>query len=139
MRRMVDGSRRRGKCQKASITLSDKVARQTMRSTKGSRRIVVHHVEYRWRATGNDGFISIGIWPVNNVGPFIYGNLRYHETTSTGDQIVITNRLLRQIIQQAITEHRYDPHSQGTQLNLRVLDEVINWGDAVRATRKSES
>jgi len=41
-----------------------------MRSQKGSRRIVVRAVEYRWRATGNDGYISIGIWPANNTGPY---------------------------------------------------------------------
>ncbi len=51
-----------------------------MRSHKGSRRILVSGVEFRWRATGNDGYISIGIWPTNNIGPFIQGNLSYHET-----------------------------------------------------------
>jgi hypothetical protein len=41
---------------------------------------MVVDVEYRWRATGNDGYISIGIRPTNNVGPFITGALRDHET-----------------------------------------------------------
>jgi hypothetical protein len=113
-----------------------------MRTSKGSQRIMVREMEYRWRATGDDGYISIGIWPTNNVGPYIRGTLGYHETwvdngdgsrSSTGDQIVVTNRLIRRIIDHAITAHHYDPHVKGKELNLRVLDEVIRWDDAVRA------
>jgi hypothetical protein len=113
-----------------------------MRSSKGSHRIVVQDVEYRWRATGNDGYISIGIWPINSVGSFIQGNLKYHETwldnedgsfRSVRDQIVVTNRIIRRIIEHAISEHHYDPNAKSGELNLRVLDHVIKWDDAVRA------
>src|SRR3954453_7521913 len=113
-----------------------------MRSQKGSRRIVVGGVEYRWRATGNDGYITIGIWPTNNVGPFIQGNLCYHETwidngdgswSSAGNQVVITNRIIRRIIKHAIALYGYDAHWRGKELNLRVLDDVVKWDDAVRA------
>ncbi len=112
-----------------------------MRSQKGSRRIVVRDVEYRWRATGNDGYISIGIWPTNNIGPFIQGNLRYHETwidngdgswSSAGNEIVITNRIIRRIIDYAIATYGYDPQVRGHEVNLRVLDDVVKWDDAVR-------
>jgi hypothetical protein len=114
-----------------------------MRRGKGSRRIVVNDVEYRWRATGDDGWISIGIWPSSNIGPYVYGNLWYHETwidnrngswSSAGDQIVITNRIVRRIIEYAITNHGYDPNVKGKELNLKNLDDVIRWDDAVRAT-----
>ena len=114
-----------------------------MRNSKGSHRIVVQKVEYQWRATGNDGYIGIGIWPTNNVGPFIGGNLRYHETwiengdgslSSARDQIVVTNRLIRRIIEHAIAEHGYDPQAKSKGLHLRVLDDVIKWDDAVRAS-----
>jgi hypothetical protein len=114
-----------------------------MRSQKGSRKIVVRDVEYRWRASGNDGYISIGIWPTNNVGAYIQGNLRYYETwidngngshSSAGDQIVITNRIIKRIIEVAITEHQYDPLIKGRELNLKNLDHVIEWHDAVRAS-----
>src|SRR4051812_45492465 len=107
-----------------------------MRSSKGSRRIVVHEVEYRWRATGNDGYITVGIWPANNIGPFILGNLGYHETwiprgdgsrSSAKDQIVITTRIVRRVIEHAIIEHAYDPFAKGPVLNLRSLDQVIKW------------
>jgi hypothetical protein len=115
-----------------------------MRSQKGSRRIVVGGVEYRWRATGDDGYITIGIWPTNNVGPFIKGNLRYHETwidngdgswSSAGNQIVITNRIIRRIIERAIAVCDYDPQERGKELNLKVLDDVVEWGDAVRGKK----
>jgi hypothetical protein len=114
-----------------------------MRSQKGSRRIVVGCVEYRWRATGNDGFISIGIWPTNNVGPFIKGDLRYHETwidngdaswSSAGNQIVITNRIIRRIIEHAMAACGYDPQVRGKELNLRGLDDLVRWDDAIRAS-----
>lgn len=116
-----------------------------MRSQKGSRRIVVGGVEYRWRATGDDGYITIGIWPTNNVGPFIKGNFRYHETwidngdgswSSAGNQIVITNRIIRRIIERAIAVCDYDPQVRGKELNLKVLDDVVQWGDAVRGTKQ---
>ena len=115
-----------------------------MRSQKGSRKIVVRKVEYRWRASGDDGFISIGIWPTNNIGAYIQGNLRYYETwidkgngirSSTGDQIVITNRIIKRIIELAITAHQYDPMIKGRELNLKNLDQAIEWNDAVRASR----
>jgi hypothetical protein len=114
-----------------------------MRSQKGSQRIVVVGVEYRWRATGNDGYISVGIWPANNIGPFIHGNLSYHESwiddgdgslSSAGNQIVITNRIIRRIIEHATEAHGYDPQMRGKELNLRVLDEVIKRDDAVRGS-----
>jgi hypothetical protein len=114
-----------------------------MRSAKGTRRIVVNNVEYRWRATGDDFYIQIGIWPSNNIGPYISGNLGYHESwiefgdgsrRSVGDQIVVTNRIIQRIIEQAITQHGYDPNAKGTELNLGALNGVIRWDDAVRAT-----
>jgi len=114
-----------------------------MRSRKGSHRILVRDVEYRWRATGNDGYISVGIWPENNIGPYIQGNFRYHETwidegkgqrSSAGDQIVVTNRIVERIVEYAITARGYDPCAHGKELNLQVLDEVIKWDDAVRAS-----
>lgn len=114
-----------------------------MRSRKGSHRIVVHDAEYRWRATGNDGYISVGIWPSNNIGPFITGSFEYHSSyidhgngirSSAGDQIVITNRLVRRIIEHAIANHGYDPNSKGAELNLGALEGMNRWDDAVRAS-----
>src|SRR5262249_25436485 len=116
---------------------------ESMRSAKGSRRITVQGVEYRWRARGDDGYMSIGIWPTNSLGPFIRGDLRYHATwtengdgssSSAGHQIIVTNRLIKLIIEHAISTHGYDPHNKSKELNLQVLDDEIKWEDAVRAT-----
>ena len=118
-----------------------------MRCGKGSRRIVVQGVEYRWRATGNDGYITVGIWPSNNIGACIHGNFRYHETwidngdrsrSSAKDQIVITNRIIRRIMEYAITQHSYDPNTKGNELILKNLDNTIPWEDAVRASRRTK-
>lgn len=118
-----------------------------MRRGKGSRRIVVRGAEYRWRATGDDGSIVVGIWPVNNIGPYIHGNFKYHETwvetgdgswSSAKDQILITARIVRRMVEYAIAEHHYDPHVKGAELNLRILDDVIPWDDAIRASHNDE-
>jgi hypothetical protein len=115
-----------------------------MRSAKGSHRIVVDGVEYRWRATGNDGWISVGIWPTNTVGAFICGTFRYHEhhsedkdgvRQSLGNQIIITNRITRRIIELAALKHAYDPNVKADQLNLGHLDDQIKWDDAIRGVR----
>jgi hypothetical protein len=115
-----------------------------MRSSKGSHRIVVRDIEYRWQAKGDDGNISIGIWPKDNVGAYIKGGFKYHETwlnngdgsySSKGDQIVVTNRIILRIIEYAIIEHHYDPKVKETDLNLKMLDEIIKWDDAVRPER----
>ncbi len=112
-----------------------------MRSQKESRRIVVSEVEYRWRATGDDGYISIGIWPSNNIGSYIHSNLCYHETwidhgngswSSAGNQIAVTSRIIRRIIKHAKASYGYDPQVRGAELDLRVLDNVVEWGDAIR-------
>src|SRR4051794_30080484 len=99
-----------------------------MRSKRGSRRIEVGGVTYRWRARGDDGFIAIGIWPADAAGPHLQGNLRYHEAWLTaGDQIVVTARLVRRVIEHAIAVENYDPLVPGKEINLTSLDDVIQW------------
>jgi hypothetical protein len=46
---------------------------------------------------------------------------------------VVTNRIIRRIIEHAVTNHAYDPLVKGAELNLKVLDRVVHWDDAVRA------
>ena len=122
------------------------------RSTKNARHIKVGDVEYRWRATGDSGFISITIWPDSDIGPDLRCNVGYYETwqpcvedgritshRSLGDQIVITNRIVRRVIDYAISEHGYDPLIRGHQLNLQCVDDKIDLSDAVRAGSRSRS
>jgi hypothetical protein len=115
-----------------------------MRNTKGSHLITVAGTEYRWRAKGNDECISIGIWPANDVGPYIGGRLGYHNTwidngdgpsTSAGDQLVVTSKLVKRIIEHALSERGYHPRVKGKQLDLGALDDIIKWNDGVRASK----
>lgn len=115
-----------------------------MRSSKGSHLITVRGAEYRWRAAGNDGYISVGVWPVSNIGPFITGHFDYHQTwidnhdgsySSAGDQIVVTARLVRRIIDYAISARGYDPNKKGKELDLGPLERLIRWDDAIRASK----
>ena len=129
--------------QRLALTNLGEYLHLTVRNTKNSRRIVVRNAVYRWRAKGNDDCISIGIWPENNIGPSIHGNLGYHQTwldtgdgilRSAGDQIVVTSRLIERIIDYAINQHHYDPNAKGKQLDFRRLDDLLKWDDAVRAS-----
>ena len=115
------------------------------RSTKNARNITVAETKYHWRATGDDGYISVTIWPQRGEGPTISCNLSYKETwtpfgdgcrSSNGDQIVVTNRLIRRIVLFAIESHAYDPTEKGGHLKLRCVDSDIDLSDAVRAERQ---
>jgi hypothetical protein len=112
------------------------------KSKKGARNIVVRDVRYRWRATGNDGYISLTIWPDARLGPAIVSSLGYHQKPiplrngafALTQQVVITNRLVRQAIELALEEHAYDPSTPGTELNLRTIDQLIDLTIALRAS-----
>lgn len=113
------------------------------RMRKGSRAITVSDVDYRWRATGNDGSIDVTIWPETQRGPTIETCFNYSETlspagsghwTSNGDQIVITNRIIERVIKYATETHNYDPTTQAPVLSLRWIEDFIRMDDAIRAT-----
>ncbi len=111
------------------------------KSKKGARNIVVGDVKYRWRATGNDGWISLTIWPAELPGPTIAGTLGYHQTAvpigngafKLTEQIVITSRIVRRVIEYAVRDRGYDPRREGKQIDLRRVDEVIDRSGAVRS------
>lgn len=120
-------------------------SRPMARSTQSTRNITVAGTQYHWRASGNDGYISITIWPKGSNGPPISCNLSYHESwkpvrsdvlTSNGDQIVVTNRLIQRILTFAIESHGYDPCKTSGSLDLRCVDSDIDLTDAIRAERK---
>ncbi|MEO7093818.1 MAG: hypothetical protein ABI175_11245 [Polyangiales bacterium] len=87
------------------------------KSKKGARNIVVGDVKYRWRATGNDGYMV----------PMGLG--RYAITR----QIVVTNRIVRRVIEHAVRDHVYDPRMKAKPLALRSVDEAIDVSDAIRS------
>lgn len=104
---------------------------------KGSRRIVVEDHEFRWRATGNDGWISLVIWPVANDQSRVIGNIGYHHKliASSGqlhltEQLVITNRLVRQVILAVGVPEILEARGQN---DIGRLEDLIDISRAVRA------
>jgi hypothetical protein len=87
------------------------------------------------------------ITPTNGIGPRLLGTFNYHETwlaagagwRSAGDQIVVTPKLIRRIIEQAVDARGYNPLVRGKEINLMCLDDVIKWDDAVRAGAQGDS
>ena len=108
-------------------------------SSRTARNIVVNGIHYRWRATGNDGWITLVIWPHELAGRRIHCTFGFDQTevpmgggvTSLTQQIVITNRLVRRVLLHAISEG-YDPQTNGPQLNLGRVDKLIDIADAER-------
>jgi hypothetical protein len=111
------------------------------KAMKRARHIVVNDVTYHWRATGNDGWISLCVWPGDLPGPTIACKLDYHQTpipmengrTALTGQVVITNCIVRQVIEYAVRSFAYDPHTKGKQLNLWRVDNEIDFSGAVRS------
>ena len=112
-----------------------------MRSSKNTRRIEVDEIVYRWRATGQDGLIAVNIWPENGMGALISGSIAYHQEVtvnfsgghSLSDQLVVTNRLVKRMIEYAIDELKYNPTIKAKDCNLMRIEEKIEWQDAERA------
>ena len=108
-------------------------------SSKTARNIVVNGTHYRWRATGNDGWITLVVWPHQHPGPKIACTFDYDQTevprgngvTSLIGQLVITNRLVRRILLHAI-RGGYDPRTKAPQWNLGRADKLIDIADAER-------
>lgn len=112
------------------------------RSSKNARHITVDDTDYRWRASGDNGYASITIWPADTIGPPISCTIPYDETwiprgdgsfSSAGDQIVVTNRLIRRVVEFAVAKHGYDPTIKSRELNLHCVDSDIDLTDAIRA------
>lgn len=109
-------------------------------SKKGSKKIIVENTEFRWSVTGNDGWISIVIWPVDKDSVKLVGSFQYHDEyinvpdergayLKTKGQIIITNRVIRQIIIQVGLDKIFN--SKG-QINLGHLENFYNIKDALR-------
>jgi hypothetical protein len=111
------------------------------KSKKGARHIVVGDVKYRWRANGNDGYIVLVIWPDDLPGPAIACSLDYPQIFvplgegryAVTPPMVITNRIVRRVIEYAVRDRAYDPRNKGKQLDLGIADALIDLSDAIRA------
>ena len=109
-------------------------------NTKGSRRIEVDETEFRWRATGNDDWISVVVWPTGNDRTRLVGSIRYHQETkmvadghyTVHNQIVVTNRLIRRFILHFGVKELLEASRQ---IEAGRLEDIIDIEDAVRAER----
>ena len=105
---------------------------------KGSRKIVVENHEFRWRATGNDDWISIVVWPNDNENSRVVADARYHhdwKKTAEGhyisnSQAIITNRIIREVILHVGVRKIVD----GTgQLHLGAIEKFYDFKKAIRS------
>jgi hypothetical protein len=104
------------------------------RSNKGARRIVVDEVTFRWRAAEKDGGISLTVWPADLPGPTIVCSWTADDLATPCGPVaaIITNRIVRRVIELAVAS-RYDAHHEGPTLTLDRVGEPIDLVlDAVR-------
>ncbi len=107
----------------------------------GARNIVVNDVKYRWRASGNDGYIQLVVWPEALLGGALLSTFDYDHTLvpdGTGRfaatrQLVITNRIVRRVVEYAIQQFAYDPRLKAGELDLGTLSVVLDLSDALRS------
>ncbi len=109
---------------------------------KNARNITVEGIHYRWRATGNDGWISLVVWPHERAGDKLVTRFTYHQAevpfaegggAHLVGQLVVTNRLVRRLVLHAL-QTGYVPDAQvARQRNLGWAEGIIDVRGAVRA------
>ena len=114
-------------------------------SKKGSRKIVVNCIEFRWKVTGNDGWITVVIWPVERDTVKITGKFGYHDeyinvldergTYVKTKGLIITNRVIRQVIEHVGIENVLNFKGQ---ISLGNLEEIYDINNALRVSLKEK-
>ena len=107
-------------------------------SKKGSRNISVDGHEFKWRATGNDGWISIILWPVSNEDSRVVASIDYHHDMkkvneghySSQGQLVVTNRIIKELILHVGIEKIIASHGQ---INIGKIEDFYNVSNALRS------
>jgi hypothetical protein len=105
---------------------------------KGLRKITVGNFRYAWSATGNDGWISLSVAPLDNHGQLVTASFDYHSAvtgisespdgskiTHTKQQLILTPHIVRQVIEYALKEG-WHPTKPGLQLNLRNVEDKLD-------------
>jgi len=105
---------------------------------KGLRKITVGDFRYAWSATGNDGWISLSVAPLDNQGQLVTTAFGYHSAvtgisegpngnkiTHTKQQLIITPHIVRQVIEYALKDG-WNPAKPGPQLNLRNVEAKLD-------------
>lgn len=100
---------------------------------KGSRTIRVGDGDYRWIASGNDGWINLYIESKDTKGQLLKAKFDYHhrETKSTHgiglkQQFVVTPDIVRQTIELGKREG-WNPLKIGNPIDLDHIDDKVKW------------
>ncbi len=107
-------------------------------SKKGSRKIVVENHEFRWRATGNDGWVTVVIWPIENDDSRVVGTTEYHHDWVEGDdgsyssksQAIVTNRIIREVILHVGIKIILNGHGQ---IDIGAIENIYDFKKTVRS------
>lgn len=104
---------------------------------KESRNINVGGHDFKWRATGNDGWISIVVWPVSNEDSRVVASIDYHHDMkqvgeghyTSQSQLVVTNRIISELILHVGVDKIVENHGQ---LNIGKIEAFYDVSKAVR-------
>ena len=105
---------------------------------KELRKITIDNFRYAWSATGNDGWISLSIAPLDDQGQLITTSFVYHsavtgvsyasdgsKTTHMKQQLIVTPHIVRQVIEYALKQG-WNPTEKGPQLNFRNIEDKLD-------------
>jgi len=104
---------------------------------KGSRKILVDDIEFRWRATGKDDSITVVIWPDQRDNSKIIGRVRYHHDwkqmeeglRTSQSQLIVTNRMIRKIVLSVGVKQVLENHGP---IDIGSIEEIYDVENAVR-------
>ena len=107
-------------------------------SKKGSRNISIDGYDFKWRATGNDGWITVIVWPVSNEDSRAVASIDYHhdmrkvaEDCYTSDsQLIVTNRIIKELILHVGVDKLLRNRGQ---LNVGKIEEFYDVSKALRS------
>lgn len=105
---------------------------------KGLRKIIVDDFRYGWSATGNDGWISLTVAPLDNEGQILTTSFAYHskviEKGETEDgvkwqklkqQLIITPNIVKQVIEYAL-KNGWNPIEKAPQFRISHMDDKVD-------------
>jgi hypothetical protein len=105
------------------------------RASKGARHIAVDGVAYRWRVRDIGICVALTVWPAAPSGPMLTAWFD-HDASLGREQLIVTNRLVRRVIELAVVEHRYDAQDPRTAVNLPHVNVRIDTTATIRAPRR---
>jgi hypothetical protein len=105
-------------------------------SKRESRNIYVEGHDFKWRSSGNDGWIVL--WLVNNEDYRVVANIGYNHDMkqlsedyyASKSQLVVTNRIIRELILHVGIEKILGKHGQ---INIGRIEGFYNVSNTLRS------